>query len=272
MNITDMTGGEALQLVKGMQEKVADLECLVFAETNAKQAALDQVAALEAEKAARQQAVPSVCDGKEQGAFEAWGEKQGMNMDTHPLHWLFLGASTASARAGWKGAIEYCQTMLSAAPTPAERVEQEPFWYAVISDIAPVINKAIRSLDVAQEYAEKCSTNYQGVRVVPLYATPHPSTDTEFTTQKILDMILSECKYWHGRNEAVRGNFAILYAKAKEVADKAQSAPAAPDAAALVEAAVIARKWLGRSEEILTREVTKMAETIVALATFHREG
>ena len=42
MTNTDMTGGEALQLVKGMQEKVSDLEGLVFAETNAKQAALEK--------------------------------------------------------------------------------------------------------------------------------------------------------------------------------------------------------------------------------------
>lgn len=37
--------------------------------------------------------------------------------------------------------------------------------------------------------------------------------------QKILDLILGECKYWHHRDEARRGGFAALYAKAKDVAD-----------------------------------------------------
>ena len=51
MKNNDMTGNEALQLVDELKEKVADLEGLVFAETNAKQAALGHVAELEAENA-----------------------------------------------------------------------------------------------------------------------------------------------------------------------------------------------------------------------------
>lgn len=43
-------------------------------------------------------------------------------------------------------------------------------------------------------------------------------------TQKILDLILDECRYWQGRDEARRGSFAILYAKAKEIAAQAQAA------------------------------------------------
>ncbi len=39
--------------------------------------------------------------------------------------------------------------------------------------------------------------------------------------QKILDLILDQCRYWHGRDEARRGGFAILYSAAKEVADAA---------------------------------------------------
>jgi hypothetical protein len=40
-------------------------------------------------------------------------------------------------------------------------------------------------------------------------------------TQQILDLILEQCRYWHGRDEARRGGFACLYAAAKEIADKA---------------------------------------------------
>ena len=47
--------------------------------------------------------------------------------------------------------------------------------------------------------------------------------------QQILDLIMEECRYWHGRDEARRGNFASLYAAAKELADNAapiaQTAP-----------------------------------------------
>jgi hypothetical protein len=39
--------------------------------------------------------------------------------------------------------------------------------------------------------------------------------------QQILDLIMEECRYWHGRDEARRGNFANLYAAAKELADNA---------------------------------------------------
>ncbi len=45
---------------------------------------------------------------------------------------------------------------------------------------------------------------------------PQPSP-----TQQILDLILEQCRYWHGRDEARRGGFACLYAAAKEIADKA---------------------------------------------------
>lgn len=46
----------------------------------------------------------------------------------------------------------------------------EPFWYAVVSRKDPVVNKAVRRADVAEEYAQRCRANgYTGVEVVPLY-------------------------------------------------------------------------------------------------------
>jgi hypothetical protein len=41
----------------------------------------------------------------------------------------------------------------------------EPFWHAVVSKFEPVINKAIRRADVAEEYAQ----GYKGAEVIPLH-------------------------------------------------------------------------------------------------------
>ncbi|HGN3927047.1 TPA: hypothetical protein ACQTY9_001449 [Pseudomonas aeruginosa] len=71
---------------------------------------------LPAPVAQAQHSVPDVCDSKEQNAFEEWASKEGMNMERHPLHWLFLDAKTYSARQGWKAALKYARNMLAAAP------------------------------------------------------------------------------------------------------------------------------------------------------------
>ncbi|MBH9098894.1 hypothetical protein I5K32_15650 [Pseudomonas aeruginosa] len=60
--------------------------------------------------------LPDVCDGKEQDAFEEWATNQGMNMQCHPMHWLFLDAKTNSARQGWKAALKYIRAQIAAAP------------------------------------------------------------------------------------------------------------------------------------------------------------
>lgn len=66
-----------------------------------------------------------VCDGKEQNAFEAWAKGRRMDMDVHPLHWLFLNAKTNAARSGWVGAIEYCQRVFAASQKPASPAAQD---------------------------------------------------------------------------------------------------------------------------------------------------
>lgn len=49
----------------------------------------------------------------------------------------------------------------------------EPFWYAVVSDEAPTINKAFRRADVADRYASICRENgYPLAELVPLYRRP----------------------------------------------------------------------------------------------------
>lgn len=73
-------------------------------------------------------------------------------------------AETEAAYKGYKLALASLQS-------PAV---QEPFWYAVVSKEAPIINKAIKSEEVAQEYADKCRETYSGIEIVPLYASPLP--------------------------------------------------------------------------------------------------
>jgi len=55
--------------------------------------------------------LPTTCDGKEQDAFEAFARSKGMDTSVHPLHWLFLDDKTSSAREGWRGALEYVQSV-----------------------------------------------------------------------------------------------------------------------------------------------------------------
>jgi len=56
----------------------------------------------------------------------------------------------------------------------APQTEQEPFWYAVVSEQAPSINSAIKRLEVAQEFADSKRERWPDTRVVPLYTTPQP--------------------------------------------------------------------------------------------------
>jgi hypothetical protein len=54
-------------------------------------------------------ALPDVCDGKEQDAFEQFLRDRKMSTITHPIHWLFLDAKSYAAREAWKAAISYCR-------------------------------------------------------------------------------------------------------------------------------------------------------------------
>jgi hypothetical protein len=80
---------------------------------------------------------------------------------------------------------------------------QEPLWYAVMSKEAPVINKAVRREDVAQEYADKCRENYSGVEVVPLYASPLPQSALSTDAHKV-------------RNEALEDVLHIIHRSARD--------------------------------------------------------
>ena len=71
---------------------------------------------------ARLAELPDPCDGKEQEAFEAYAVGEKLNMQCHPLHYLFLNGETYAARQGWKAAILYCRKQVdaSAGASPVE--------------------------------------------------------------------------------------------------------------------------------------------------------
>lgn len=58
--------------------------------------------------------LPSVCDGKEQYAFEEWAKSEGYEMEEHPLHYIFMDQRTAAARYGWKAALRYVEKVSAA--------------------------------------------------------------------------------------------------------------------------------------------------------------
>ena len=57
------------------------------------------------------------CDGKEQEEFEAWAQKERLDMETHPIHWLFLDKQTNAARRGWRAGISYARRRALASVT-----------------------------------------------------------------------------------------------------------------------------------------------------------
>lgn len=65
-------------------------------------------------------ALPGNCDGKEQEAFEAWAQSEEMDMQVHPLHYLFLDRRTDAARRAWNECIRYCRSQVEARP-PVDR-------------------------------------------------------------------------------------------------------------------------------------------------------
>jgi hypothetical protein len=60
-------------------------------------------------------AATEICpkDHSEQNAFEEWARKRGLNMDEHPLHYLFLDPKTDAARNAWKAALSYVRSRTS---------------------------------------------------------------------------------------------------------------------------------------------------------------
>lgn len=50
-------------------------------------------------------------------AFEAWAAGQKYDMQTHPLHWLFLNERTYAARQGWKAGLDFARLTPASGPT-----------------------------------------------------------------------------------------------------------------------------------------------------------
>lgn len=66
----------------------------------------------EALRQLQEAAVPFICDGKEQEAFETHAKNEGHDMTQHPLHYLFLNDRTKAARAAWRDALVYVRQVL----------------------------------------------------------------------------------------------------------------------------------------------------------------
>lgn len=62
-------------------------------------------------------AVPTVCDGKEQAAFEAYAQSKGLDLSQHPLHYLLLDEKTNQARSAWRECLNYVAAQLRAGRT-----------------------------------------------------------------------------------------------------------------------------------------------------------
>lgn len=107
---------------------------------------------------------------QEREAFEAWrlekfcGGQERLKKCSNAPDVYYYAAERESWKA-WQEAVKFATTR------PAQP-EQEPFWYAVVSEQAPSINSAIRRLDVAQEFADSKRERWPDTRVVPLYAAP----------------------------------------------------------------------------------------------------
>lgn len=101
--------------------------------------------------------VPDVCDGKEQDAFEEWATKQGMNMQCHPMHWLFLDAKTNSARQGWKAALKYARNMIAAPGNSAQNSVPAAWYYDAPSQAEAAI------IDIRGMWGEDDCPTYEDV-------------------------------------------------------------------------------------------------------------
>jgi hypothetical protein len=90
----------------------------------------------------------------------------------------------------------------------------EAFWHAVVSKQAPVVDKAIRRLDVAEDYAAQCRPHYPGVEVVPLYRATPPAAQRQWVglTDEEIDKT-HETQVWDARRSYARA----IEAKLKEL-------------------------------------------------------
>ena len=100
-----------LDALDALQAEVKHLNLHLKATQSGRDAALARLAEL-----------PDTCDGKEQEAFEAYAVGEKLNMQCHPLHYLFLNGEPYAARQSWKAAILYCRKQVdaSAGASPAE--------------------------------------------------------------------------------------------------------------------------------------------------------
>jgi len=125
-------------------------------------------AAIKAEHEANQPAptVPAdslaACSPQEIAAFERWAAAQRYEMQTHPLHWLFLNERTNAARQGWKAALEFARE----AHQPAQE-QAEP--------VARVSAAELRDIQSGVGGVPVRGSQWRDDQTIPLYAGAVPS-------------------------------------------------------------------------------------------------
>tara|TARA_Y100000815_G_scaffold200098_1_gene183696 strand:- start:578 stop:1438 length:861 start_codon:yes stop_codon:yes gene_type:complete len=240
----ELSGGEAVMMVASLREKVADLEGLVFAETNAKQAALEHVAALEAELAElKERQWPASTDVGRYGDMSQFAHlRVGLDGDNDVYVSVYDdkggasiefcvpgsggGASprTREALIGVMVAMEQDNAddplrdwwkVRGAAPAPVARVEQEAVAITVLHADGMTVD-----IDWLGDCQPPVGTK--------LYTTPQPAPTT---AQDVIDAIDRIDDFIARCNGDDRGS-----CEAVNIVRKALTAPAAQGVAGLVEA------------------------------------
>ncbi|WP_434456547.1 hypothetical protein JQR85_13740 [Stutzerimonas urumqiensis] len=102
------------------------------------------------------------------------------------------------------------------APAQDERVSTSD-----VREALKFYEKATGRFVVPKGVSEHQDQFVQGWLAKAEHPRPAQTEQQPSASQQILDLILEECRYWQGRDEARRGGFACLYAQAKEIVDNA---------------------------------------------------
>ena len=207
----ELSGGEAVMMVASLREKVADLEGLVFAETNAKQAALEHVAALEAELAElKERQWPASTDVGRFGDMSQFAHlRVGLDGDNDVYVSVYDDKGGAS--------IEFCVPGSGGGASPRTRealigvmvaMEQDntadplrDWWKARGADPAPVERvgqEAVRKRfdEIEREICEgkhTAASVFTQMRTAAFYTTPQPEpTAAQLDAQDLAEVAVIE--------------------------------------------------------------------------------
>jgi hypothetical protein len=128
------------------------------------------------------------CSPQEVAAFEKWAADNRYDMQTHPLHWLFLNERTNAARQGWKAALEFARAALANQPASTKNMVYGQFSDAdkttlafmgisVANQPAPTVHPSGRPYLTNAEAAQWARDN--GLAYPPEWDQPAPTAAPE---------------------------------------------------------------------------------------------